>query len=94
MRYSFLYFLCLPCLADPLVNVMAHVGTSYMIDSVAYSVQKDYMTKNQAEVLSAVETLLTGLAYKSTEGFPGNTKESMLENTLGIGVSIGVRYEF
>ena len=80
--------------AEPTVNVMAHVGTSFMVDTVAYKINSTCMSKPKAETLSALETLLLGLAYKGSEGYPANTRNSMLENSLGIGLSIGVRYEF
>ncbi len=92
-KLLFAFFL-IQAQAEPAVNVMAHIGTSFMVDTVVYKINSHYMSKSKAEAVSAFETLLIGLAYKGSEGYPANTKNSMIENGLGVGLSIGLRYDF
>lgn len=80
--------------ADPAVNVVAHVGGSYMIDSILYNINKTYTSKANSEILSSFETLLLGVAYKASEHFPKNTSNSLLEDSVGLSLSVGIRYEF
>lgn len=75
----------------------AHLGVSYAINTFAYgiSTRAFHFDRTDALIFSAVITLVGGMAYKvladadSDPNFGTSLKQSMLWNSLGVGLSAG-----
>ena len=79
------------------VHLAAHMGMSYALDTFFYGFNTRVLNLNKTngEILAAVESLGIGFLYKYGEDADSaSTEKSMLENTLGVGLSISTHIVF
>lgn len=82
---------------DELLHIAAHVGSSYILQTVFYGINTEALKMNKptAEALALIETLAIGLAYKLNEPASiENTMNSMFYNSVGSTLAIGTHIVF
>lgn len=76
------------------VHFAAHFGVSFAIQISLYGLNRLGMSRGASLGLAVVETLAIGFTYKASEGFPENTVDAMIQNSLGVAAATVVAYRF
>lgn len=98
MKYLLIMLIGLNCVALD-VDKSAHMGTSYILNTTFYGINKKVLKMDTANALlfSAFTTLAIGAIKESIDAIEKNKEYDggdMMYNALGVGLSIGTVYIF